>query len=54
MCFTEETLELQFTVPKLGSRGNNVSRLQKIHRKEHRQVKDSSFSEKGDNFSDKR
>ena len=31
---------------KLGSRGNNVSRLQKMHRKEHRQVKDSIFFKK--------
>ena len=34
----------------LGSIGNNVSRVQKLHRKEHRQVKDSNVSEKGDNL----
>ena len=31
---------------KLGSTGN-VSRLQKVHHKEHRLVKDSNFSENG-------
>ena len=48
--FAAEANNFSHRAAKFGQFGNNVPCLQQVHRKEHRLMKDSNFSKKGDNI----